>query len=436
MFSNNTKSTSNPFQNLMKVLKTLFRQDENTLLIGEPLGYTYYRPDKQTRTSLEPIFNATRTPEMAKELENLKAISGDVQITLRSAATDVFSSQNGDVMGFWCDEIIDKEGSKIDPQVKEIADELFTRKQGDNEYVIGGDFLERAIEDFLLTGDSFLEIGYSKLPGKNEYHVNTTRFLPVWEMFVVADEQTGLISHYEQRRSLYDSHPIVFEPWKIVQFSYRKKTLYGQSLFSWQAIEAAKALREANFDIQNRSKTMSLNPDVFTLPEGYNAERGRRFEAYIRDKQARKDDDLILLLPGMSYQKGAPTEPDLSSHLSYIENLRTQIIPGGFPLWYYPGMSDDTKDLMGQPSTMYSRFRNKCCGVIAKGVREVLDNELILRLGVDKFQEIKSQPNGGYIIKFPEFIVNPNLVNQYADNQDTEEMENQDTESSNQSSNK
>jgi hypothetical protein len=218
-----------------------------------------------------------------------------------------------------------------------------------------------------------------------------------------------------------------------VQFSYRRVNLYGQSIFNWQSIDAAKALREANHDIQNRSKTMSTNPDLFTMPDGYNMGKAQTYEAYIRDKQSRKEDDLIMMLHGMEYQKGAPSEPDLSSQLDYIRDLRLQIVPGGFPLWCYPGLGDESKDLLGQPSAVYSRLRNSFCGIVARGVREVLDNELILRLGVNRYQEIMK--NGGYNIKFPAFIVNPNLVNQYdesennlSDDNESDNQENEDDE--------
>ncbi|MBC7823956.1 MAG: hypothetical protein H7126_08755, partial [Candidatus Parcubacteria bacterium] len=84
-----------------------------------------------------------------------------------------------------------------------------------------------------------------------------------------------------------------------------------------------------------------------------------------------------------------------------VQLYRTRLIPPGFPVWMFPGLdTTGAADIAGQPAKAYARLRNDLCGTIAEGIRQIIDIELVLKLGWDEFQR-----TGQYRIVFPRFYV-------------------------------
>jgi hypothetical protein len=59
------------------------------------------------------------------------------------------------------------------------------------------------------------------------------------------------------------------------------------------------------------------------------------------------------------------------------------------------------KDIAGQPALAYKRMRNDFCACLSEGIRQVIDIEIVLRLGYDKWKK-----DGKYRIIFPKWDLN------------------------------
>lgn len=361
--------------------------------IARNLGLSIRR-DSDLEIKESPIRDAA----IARELIEMTTWCVEARSVLSYLARDVFSSGDGDDMGFAVSPTLDDNETPVNPDTKAIILDLLRRRNG-GDYVIGGGFLKKAVRQAVGWGDSFVEISIDKEGVGRDYCVSNSIYLPTWEMFRVEDDYGQLLG-FEQRRRLQDPDPIQFHPLAIAHFRYEPNYLYGQSIFAQSITDWAK-LKDATFDLANAMRAVGCNPTLHFLPEGSDESYK---DAYKANYQNMLMDGMItdlFLLAGSDVRKISNVNPDLKTLIDNVNFLRARIIPSGFPSWLFNGLDNTgAKDIAGAPARAYARLRNDICSMVAESVRQVIDIELVLRLGWDKFTEI-----GSYRLVFPKFLI-------------------------------
>lgn len=365
---------------------------------GRPTGYSAnFSAKRYLGIDIKEV--PVRSPDIARELIEVQECSRHVRHTLSYAIRDTFSSTDGDDQGWTIAEDLET-GKSIDGQVYDLIMDLKDRKSlGD--YVIGGDKLYRALKESLANGDSFLSLGFEK-DKKGVWGVARSVYLPVWQMFRCEDEQ-GQLTHYEQRMGM-GNESIVIDPVKMVQFSYERHGKYGMSVYQ-QSLENWADVKDGRMDMSDARRAVGINPNVHKMPIGTDAEY---LDAYRDDYELKRQDGVITDIfmqggqGGGEVSKLSTTNPDLDSLMNSLEKGEREMIPPGFPVWFFPEFNTPgAKDISGQPALAYMRMRNQWCGLIAKGLRQIIDTELVLKLGYDEFVK-----RGQYRIVFPKWKLN------------------------------
>lgn len=339
---------------------------------------------------------------VAAQLVELLTWCPEVKTALRMLAEDMLSSEDGDTIGFVVSDTLDDDETPVDPEVKAICDDVI-RRPG----IVGGLALERVIKRMLGYGDAFLSIGIDKEGiGRNDFGISKTLLLPTWEMFRV-EEDNGELLGFEQRKFLVESTPIRFYPPQIVHFRYDRQTLYGHSLWRSAVGENGdwQRLKDATEDLATAARALGINPNVHEMPEGTDENYK---EAYRADYEARLETGLVtdfFMLPGGDVRKLANYTPDLKTLADNVLFRRQRIImPSQIPIWRFAGLpAEGARDLSGQPAKAYARTINFMRMCLSEGIKQILDTELILKLGVDEFRS-----RGRYQISFPQMTTDPN----------------------------
>jgi hypothetical protein len=267
------------------------------------------------------------------------------------------------------------------------------------------------LERMVTWGDAFIELGIDT----NEMAITKLQALPTWEMFRV--EPYGILERFEQRRSWVGDDPIVFNPAKIAHFRYRRKNLYGRSVFG-ASLEDWARLREATEDLAKASREIGVNP---TWHKG-NAEADRGYMETLRENhQAQLQEGPIshyYLLPGEEIGKVGQLNPDLKPLIDTVLMWRSRIVmASGVPPYLFAGLPTiGAKDISGQPALAYARRINAIRAQATEGIKQIIDTELYLK-GIP-------QERWKYTIGWPKISVSqfeendPNVAE--TDNQDTE----------------
>lgn len=379
-------------------LKQLLGREKISEVQGKPNGFSAGFSARRN-LGLEIEDQPVRSVDIARELIEIKTHSRHARHSLSYAVRDTFGSTDGDDQGWSIAKDIE-DGKAIDKQVYDIILELKNRKfQG--EYLIGGDKMNRALTECLAYGDSFLTWSAEK-DKRGVWSLSRTVYLPTWQMFRCEDEQ-GVVTHYEQRFGL-GNEAIAIVPVKVVQFSHERDKKYGQSIFR-QSLANWADVKDAVMDLADASRAIGINPNVHKMPLGTD---GDYLEAYRDDYENKKKDGAVTDLYMQGGQGGgevlklSTANPDLSSLISYVEIVKREMVPPGFPIWFFPEFNTQgAKDISGQPALAYMRMRNQWCGMIASGLRQLIDIELIFKLGYDEFVK-----RGQYRIVFPEWKLN------------------------------
>lgn len=389
---------------------------------GYPKGiYANTLTSPTAKASLEPNPRFPREPLLGPRLYDLVTHCGDAITALAAAERDVFAAPDGSDQCFWLhDKVKQKSNIPIPKDILALSEDLFNRRDVNKNYVIGGRRLASMLFNVLAYGDAFCEIGLVYNEESKAYEVSRLVDLPTYEMFTITDD-SGVVQLFQQKRYLEDTETVDFSTSFIIHISHLKRVLYGRSLFSEQALTAWENLKVlVSADLPARSRSLSFNPDVFVMPPNFNQQRAAEFEEVWRQKKRAQLDDVVIIPNDASYRRGNEVSTDFEGHLLYYKNLREQIIPGGFPSWYFQGIGEDSssRDLSGQPSVMYSRMRNYWCVIISDVIRQVLDTEIYFKLGENRLKELYKL--GGYTIMFPNFIINPNIANSDQKKEDSE----------------
>jgi hypothetical protein len=355
---------------------------------------TFQRRNYDLEISDFPI----RDPDVARQLIEMGEWCPEVATSLRILSNDIFSSEDGDDQGFRISDTLNDDETPVDPDVKSICDRLLEQPN-----LIGGLALERAVKRILGYGDAFMSVGIDREGiGRGDWGISRTLMLPTWEMFRLETDD-GTLLGYEQRKRVQDSEPIQFAPVQVVHFRYDQNTLYGTALFR-QSIQDWKRLKEATEDLAAAGRALGCNPNLHKMPEGSDSEF---MNAYRNDYEAQMADGIVTdfyMLPGGDVQKLANNNPDLSALANNVLLWRSRIIMASqIPSWRFAGLPvEATKDVSGQPAKAYARFINGIRMQLSEGIKQVLDTELILRLGLEAFVE-----RGRYQIAWPDIVVDP-----------------------------
>jgi len=344
---------------------------------------------------LEIPESAIRDPARAKELIELVSWSYDARHALDAATQDTFATPDGDDMGWSISEWLDKHKTiPTNPDVLVILNDLLNRKESIDQWVIGGDKLEKAETLFLSYGDAFAEIGIDK--DGSTYGVSNLLYLPTWEIFRRETDQ-GFLEGFDQRRFISSRTPDAeFLPPQIVHFRHRRQFLYGQSIFE-QSLDKWGHFKESINALAQASRDLGVNPTLHIMPpETTQLER----DVYIQSWENKSLDGIItnyFLYNNQDMRKLQSDFPSLQPLIDTCNYWRYQIIPAGFPIWFYPGLDNTgARDIAGEPARRYGRMRHKWCSILSKGIKQVCDTELILRKGYEWYQE-----NGRYRIEWP-----------------------------------
>lgn len=332
--------------------------------------------------SEHPVRDAGR----ARELIELCEWCPEVATAIDILTGDSLQSEDGDDCGFTIGDTLNDGVTPVDPEVQRIGNELIAR-------VIGGSSLEPAIERFLSYGDAFANISIDT----RRSQINSILFLPTWEMFRV--EEQGQLLAFEQRQRIYDSDPIRMHPVTVVQWRYRRKFLYGRSLFNESLADWAK-LKDATSDLAQAGRAIGYNPNVHIMPPDASPEYK---DAYREDYEARLADGLITdfyLLPGAEVRKLAQANPDLKALADNVLLWRSRIgMRSRVPPWMLGLPTTGAKDIQGGPERAYARLVNRIRGVLTEGVKQIINTELALK---------DIPPNRWlYRVQFPIIYTNP-----------------------------
>ncbi|MGL4947069.1 MAG: hypothetical protein ACRC4X_05325 [Cetobacterium sp.] len=382
-----------PLQRLAQRIEKVFGLNPVVLTQGSQRPRSYYGQSAylaggdRKELGLEITEIPIRGSEIARELIEMKAWCPEVDTALEIIGSDVFSSEDGDDIGFKiADDLIDE--TPINPKVIEILTTLFDRS-------IGGRFLEPWLTQMLAYGDSFASISFNASLNQIENLV----LLPTWEMFRI-EENDGTVLRFEQRATLYDRNPIVFHPLTLVHWRYRRDHLYGvpitrSIITDWANLKAKK------YDLVRACRATGVNPNVHIMPEGTDDEYK---SSYVDDNESRIADGIITdyyLGHGGTVQKLANNNPDVKALLDSIALLRQIIITklrippylGGLP-------AIGARDISGQPAMSYARFIGSVRGALSEGIRQICDLELALH-GLNP-----ALPEHKYRIVFPKIFTN------------------------------
>ncbi|MDJ0579036.1 hypothetical protein [Crocosphaera sp.] len=356
---------------------------------------------------LEIEENPIREPHLAQELIKIENFSREVYDCLEIAAQDTFASTDGDDIGFTVAETIDDNETAVHTDIYVIAMEVIQRKQNHEKMVIGGTLLQKALKWSLIYGDAFLELAIEREGiTKNDYCVSKSLYLPTWEIFRCEDDH-GNLEGFEQRRYLHSTSPDnIFTPPQIVHFRHNQKYLYGKSLWLPSLGYWAK-LKEATENLAVAAREAGINPTLHIFPEGYAPNQRTQYKNnYEQRKLSGELLTDIYLLSGMELKKLSSSNPSLTGLIDTVLQWRYHMIPSGFPIWLFPGLqpSGGAKEISRAPDRNYARKRYGWCQLLTKGIRQVIDTEIILKMGWDFYYK-EVLKGGGYRIIWPEWQI-------------------------------
>ncbi|MEM9116873.1 MAG: hypothetical protein AAGD09_03210 [Cyanobacteria bacterium P01_F01_bin.56] len=319
---------------------------------------------------------------------------------LSIAESATFSSADGDDRGFTIGDFLQDGKTPVDPNVKTIALEVIRRRNGDH-FVIGGSRLQPAVREFLGYGDSFWQLGIER--DGNGYAVIDSLKMPCWEMFR-KESDTGQLIQFEQRRRLMEAQPsFVFPAIKILHFRYRKRGLYGQSIFDGSLIKRAR-YQSSESNLDKVTNDTGSTPYDFEYPDGFTSEQQEQFKEKWDQKTKDGTVTAIWRPPGMKVNRLGSDVPNFGPLINYSRHLEYGLLPAGFPMWLIPGMeTKGARDISGAPERAYVRMVNDFRAVLTDGIRKAIDIELFLKLGPDEYQA--KVMDMGYSIVWPKITI-------------------------------
>lgn len=304
---------------------------------------------------------AIREPRKGNDLIDLVENCWAASHGLSMVANDVFTGSDPDEQGITveCDDV----------KIKAILDKVTDSFERD-------DFI-RIVTRFLGYGDAFVEIAFdtkSTQPSVKDYVV-----LPTWEMFRV-ETAIGELSHFEQRKYVYEETSIQIPSWKLMHFRFNPKFLYGRSVFdsltsTWQK------LREVSEDIAIATRGTGVVPNVFTMPEWADENYKAAFKNDYQERLKVGAVTDIFLNAGMSVAKlsNGSWNPDIKAMREAYELHKQEIyVALNIPLYLAGLQIKGAAEIARAPQQNYERFIFNIQGIILDEVRKVCGLQLDL----------------------------------------------------------
>lgn len=386
-----------------------FSRSPSAKAVEEPQGTQ--RPRMPATASIQPRnFDleisevVVRDSRIGKQLVEMHDYCPEVGTSLAILRDDVLGSENGDSLGLTISDTLEDDKTPVDEQTKAICLAALNRP-GLIDIVTMGQILDRT----LCYGDAFLSLGIDRDSSKQLY-VSRSLMLPTWTMFRLETDDGRLLG-YEQRIKLTGEPLYFFEVPHIVHFQHQRQSLYGQSIWR-QSAEDWWWLKGGSVDLGAAVREVGVNPNVHEMPEG--TDNGY-LDAYRNDHESRLEDGVVTnyyTLPGGKIGKIANYNPNLSALTDNMMLRRSRLImPTQIPDWRFAGFNTKgATDIAGQPAKAYARHINALRSmVLSPGIKQILDTELILRLGVEAFKE-----RGKYQLAYPTILTDPMAVSAQA----------------------
>ena len=294
----------------------------------------------------------------------------EVSTALDIIVGDVFSSEDGDDLGFTVAPTLNDNVTPVDPRLLEICLACIER-------TMRGTILSVALEELLMYGDSFRSL----VLDPNYKKILQVKQLPTWEMFRIEDENANVL-RFEQRRFLGEAqqdlqiHPVIMTHWR-----YRRRYKYGRSLFE-EIIPDSDALNQAYFALDKAAMAIGINPNVHIMPQGWTdkqADAYKRGYENERDRNGRVMTDFFMLHGGEVKKLAGTWNPDLKALIDNVLQRRMRIaMRSRIPPWMIGLPTQGARDISGQPALAYARFIGSIRMVLAEGIRQILNLELAL----------------------------------------------------------
>jgi hypothetical protein len=358
-----SKKVENLWSRITGAFKLLFTGSQRPLAAAQ-FQRTDYVTTRGRNFDLEISEYPIRDPEKARELieicEWCPEASKSIQILISSA----FSSADGDDQGFTLSDTCNDE-TPLDAMVYEIGMGAIGR-------VLTTSNLAMACERILSHGDCFAELSIDERASQ----VNGLMFLPTWEMFRV--EVQGDLQRFDQRRRLWEENAEVsFPPAKIVHWRYRRKNIYGRSLFN-ESLEDWGRLKRSTEALLFASES-SIAADLHVMPEGADE---AYLEAYRDTQQRERTDGIVTDYYTMSSGdvRRLSSNPDLKALADSVLLWRSRIImASGVPPYLLGLPALGAKEISGQPALEYARHVNWLRACLTEGIVQVLYTEFALK---------------------------------------------------------
>jgi hypothetical protein len=352
-----------------------------------PLGYTtQYNRKLNLEIPFQPVRPVKNSYQNSIELIELATWSFEGRHSISTISRDIFQNQEGQITSWSvADTYKDK---KINKDVLAIANDLSTRTNG-KDLVLGGDFLQRAVRDFLFYGDAFVSLGFDKDGISKNWQISESLYLPPLSTFVDIDEQNKILS-YSQRESVNQrENDILIHPLKMLHFSYEKDQIYGNPI-TFQSLEAWRKLKEVSQDLEQASRDTGYSILVHTLPENVSELDKESYQARYEDMLHSGIVTNLYLLPGMQVERIAAESGALEPLIKNWLQLRYQCIPPGLPLYLFPGLGIEStagKEIATQPAMNYARLIASIRGMLAEQIKWAISLEIVLTRGYYFFTE-------------------------------------------------
>lgn len=327
-----------------------------------------------------------------------------VRHSIDTVAADCFQEVGGQVTSWYVNDTLN-DGSKVAPEVLEIAKELSYSRNG-KDLILGGDALMRAAIECLAFGDSFLELGLDKSGiNSSDWDIVSSQFLPPFSIFAERDAQSQTVKYIQRTKLTPSETDIELNPVKILHFRYKPRGLYGNPI-TFPALEPWRKFKEASISLETAAKDVGIVPWLHILPKD-KTEQDRI--DYMERHESMSASGIITnmyLFNDSDIRKAVSGSGDsLESLTNYSVQLANQCIPPRVPVWLFPGLTDasgNTRDILGQPALTYSRLIAEVRSLLGEQIRWAICLKIVLRYGYDFYIE-----NRNFDVKWPEWVLTP-----------------------------
>jgi hypothetical protein len=339
----------------------------------------------------------------ARLLAEIAQWSIEAVTAVTTISRDVFMSSDGSLSS-WSVAGIPKQDDetkreKLNADTQAVVRDLQQRRYG-KQYVVGGFKFQRAINEMLRYGDSFVQLrlkreGLSSAP--SDWCVAETHYLHPLDTFVLEDElerETGY------RRMLDDTTDVEdYGLLEVLHFCHQQNGHYGTSAFlamlpTWESLKREyPAVESAVIDT-------GVAPWLHKMFPGATEEDRAVYEDQHTNLCADGIPKNLYLMPGASVEKAANNSAGAQELIMTWLEMRRSMIPFGLPDYFFSLPSRANAQAINlQPAMLYARTIAGIRSMVAEQIKWVLDIEIALKLGID---HLKNNP---YDIVWPKWQV-------------------------------